>query len=39
MVEINVTYEGAWTNEMKDAFEYACKIWRNFKFPISIIIL
>lgn len=27
--KINVTYEGAWTNEMKGAFEYACKIWEE----------
>ncbi len=24
-----VTYEGDWTNEMKGAFEYACKIWEE----------
>lgn len=26
---IRVTYEGEWTNEMKGAFEYACKIWEE----------
>ena len=25
----NITYEGKWTNEMKGAFEYACKIWEE----------
>ena len=24
-----VTYEGNWTNDMKGAFEYACKIWEE----------
>lgn len=24
-----ITYEGTWTNEMKGAFEYACKIWEE----------
>lgn len=34
-----VTYEGDWTNEMKGAFEYACKIWEEqipTAFPIRI---
>ena len=32
-------YEGNWTNEMKGAFEYACKIWEEAMpttFPIKI---
>lgn len=32
-------YEGNWTNEMKGAFEYACKIWEEVMpttFPIRI---
>ena len=34
-----VTYEGDWTNDMKGAFEYACKIWEEqipTAFPIRI---
>lgn len=34
-----VTYEGNWTNEMKSAFEYACKIWEETlptALPINI---
>lgn len=34
-----VTYEGDWTNEMKSAFEYACKIWEETlptSLPINI---
>lgn len=34
-----VTYEGDWTNEMKNAFEYACKIWEETlptALPINI---
>lgn len=30
-----VTYEGNWTNEMKGAFEYACKIWEE-QIPTAI---
>lgn len=26
---IRVSYEGDWTNDMKGAFEYACKIWEH----------
>lgn len=32
-------FEGNWTNEMKGAFEYACKIWEEVLpscFPIHI---
>ena len=35
-----ITYEGNWTNEMKGAFEYACKIWEESLpncLPINII--
>lgn len=30
-----VKYEGNWTNEMKGAFEYACKIWEE-QLPTSL---
>ncbi len=36
----NVTYEGTWTNEMKGAFEYACKVWEEnlpTALPINIV--
>lgn len=32
---IRITYEGDWTNEMKGAFEYACKIWEE-KLPAML---
>lgn len=25
----NISYEGAWNNDMKGAFEYACKLWEE----------
>lgn len=25
----NITYEGTWNNDMKGAFEYACKLWEE----------
>lgn len=37
--KIIVEYDGNWTNEMKGAFEYACKIWEEAMpttFPIKI---
>lgn len=35
-----VKYEGEWSNDMKGAFEYACKIWEEQMppcLPIKII--
>lgn len=35
------SYKGNWTNEMKGAFEYACKIWEEVipsTFPIHILV-